>query len=217
MRLIVIRHGQSVINVTEDYWNLDTVDTELTEVGHRQAAALRDWLRDHNVTADAFYASTLVRTRQTAEYVAEALGMEPTYEDRIREVGNNYTSGLPIATEDLPSRFAGSPGYAAPFLARAEKPELVESWMHFRARFGGFLEDMIERHLNETVYLVAHDGVVSVLFEHLFNTGPRRFLTIHTENTGWSEVEYRRVDQRDGIWSLIHHNRIEHLSELNEK
>ena len=202
MRLIVIRHGQSVINVTEDYWNLDTLDTELTEVGHRQAAALRDWLRDHSATADAFYASTLTRTRQTAAYVAKALDMEPTYEDRIREVGNNYTSGLPIA---------------APFLARAEKPALVESWMHFRARFGGFLEDMIERHLNETVYLVAHGGVVTVLFEHLFNTGPRRFLTIHTENTSWSEVEYRRVDKRDGIWSLIHHNRIDHLSDLNNE
>ena len=44
MRLYLIRHGQSHVNV-EDWATLDSMDAGLTERGHQQAAALRDWLK----------------------------------------------------------------------------------------------------------------------------------------------------------------------------
>jgi probable phosphoglycerate mutase len=214
MQLIVIRHGQSVINVTRDFTTLEHIDTSLTDLGHQQCAALRDWLREQDVRPDVLYSSTMARCRETSAYVTEAVGMEPIFDDRIREVGNNYADGLPIDTADLPRVFADRPGFVAPFLARAAEPDRVESWMHFRARLGGFIDDLIEQHTGETVYVVAHGGVMTALFEHVFNGGPRRFLTVNTTNTGWSQVNYRTVDQGQGFWALVYHNRIDHLARL---
>lgn len=218
MRLIIIRHGQSVVNITRDFSTLPNVDTELTKLGHKQAVALRDWMRENDITADALYSSTLVRTRQTAAYVAEALGMEPIFEDRIREIGSNYADGLPIAYDDMPRTFNPKPGYLVPFESRATAPERVESWMHFRARIGGFINHLIAEHTDQTVYLVAHGGVITAIFEHLFNTGHRRLLTIDTWNTGWSEFQYIERGEKDhgeedssNFWRIIHHNRVDHL------
>ena len=87
----------------------------------------------------------------------------------------------------------------------------MESWMHFRTRVGAWLEEIIHKHEGQTVYAVAHGGVITALFEHLFNTGPRRLLTVHTENTGWTEVEHRSMTEGDKLWALVHHNRIDHL------
>ena len=52
MELILIRHGQSYVNV-DDWQKLDTMDTALTERGNQQAAALRDWLTEQKPTAHA--------------------------------------------------------------------------------------------------------------------------------------------------------------------
>ena len=70
MRLYVIRHGQSHVNVG-DWATLDSMDAGLTEKGHQQAVALRDWLKENGRTCDALYASTMLRTQETARYVKQ--------------------------------------------------------------------------------------------------------------------------------------------------
>ena len=65
MELVVIRHGQSHVNLGN--WDkLETMDTGLTELGQQQAAALRDWLKGSDESIDALYASTMQRTRETS-------------------------------------------------------------------------------------------------------------------------------------------------------
>src|SRR5687767_3460131 len=107
MKLYIIRHGQSHINVAdESTWStLETMDTELTDKGHHQAAALGAWMRANEIKADALYCSTMRRARQTAYYVSQALNLEPTFDDRLREIGHNYITGLAIEEEKLPRTF----------------------------------------------------------------------------------------------------------------
>ena len=216
MRLIIIRHGQSVINITRDWASLPSLDTELTELGHQQATALRDWLQEQQITADVLYTSTMRRTLQTADYVAEALGLEPIRDDRIREVGSNYTNGDPVQFDGLEMTFDAPPGYKAPLQARSSNLPESESWMHFRLRVSLFLDEMVANHFGKTVYVVAHGGVLTATFEHLFNTGPNRIVTADTKNTGWSEFRYEK--ERDGfnLWAIRFHNRIDHLSKLQD-
>lgn len=83
MRLILVRHGQTSANVAG---LLDTAHpgADLTDVGRAQAAALPAAL--DGAPIDALYASSLVRTQQTAEPLAAAHGLEVQARDGLREI-----------------------------------------------------------------------------------------------------------------------------------
>jgi broad specificity phosphatase PhoE len=120
MRLLLIRHGQTPANV------LGLLDTRkpgpgLTRLGELQAAAVPDALEDEGV--ERIFATTLIRTRLTAEPLAERLGLDVTVLDGLREIEagdiedhsdpvsvNTYvTTALAWAKGDLDLRMPGGP------------------------------------------------------------------------------------------------------------
>lgn len=209
MYLYVIRHGQSHVNVG-DWATMEIMDAGLTEKGHQQAQALRDWLKENNRSCDVLYASTMLRTQETARYVEEALGMDAIPDDRIREIGNSALDGTALSESQLPRKINPLKPAVAPFAARGIDVENGESWMHFRTRIGQFVDDMIAKHQGRRVYVVAHGGVVSGLLENIYNIGPYRHARADTRNTAWSMFEYQSRSGREN-WVLHFHNRIDHL------
>lgn len=83
MRIILIRHGQTASNIGR---YLDTAEpgAPLTDLGHEQAQALPAALEDERI--DAIYASTLLRTQQTAQPLAQARGLEVQVRAGLREI-----------------------------------------------------------------------------------------------------------------------------------
>jgi probable phosphoglycerate mutase len=90
MRLLLIRHGQIPSNAR------DVLDTRvpgpaLTDLGERQARALPDALDGEDI--GALFASTLLRTQQTARPLARELGLEVRVRDGIREITAGQLEG----------------------------------------------------------------------------------------------------------------------------
>lgn len=83
MRLILIRHGQTTSNV-DGLLDTDEPGAGLTGLGFRQAAALPEALADELI--EVLYASTLLRTQQTAAPLAAALGLDVRVRGGLREV-----------------------------------------------------------------------------------------------------------------------------------
>ena len=83
MRLILVRHGQTGSNIAS---LLDTAHpgADLSDLGREQAAALPTAL--DGTPVDAIYASTLVRTQQTAEPLAAARGLTVQVRAGLREI-----------------------------------------------------------------------------------------------------------------------------------
>ncbi|WP_432457554.1 GNAT family N-acetyltransferase [Cellulomonas iranensis] len=84
-------------------------DSDLTPLGERQAAAIGAALRAR-ITAGAGVAvasSDLLRTRRTAEVVASALAVTPTFDARLREKSYGEAGGRPQAWLD--ARFVPPP------------------------------------------------------------------------------------------------------------
>lgn len=83
--LTLVRHAQSLDNVVHV---LGTVapGPDLSPQGFVQAQALRDTLATNGIAYDAIYASTLIRTQQTATPYADYRGMTITVLDGLREV-----------------------------------------------------------------------------------------------------------------------------------
>jgi len=209
MEIVIIRHGQSYTNLGN--WEaIDTMDASLTELGQQQAAALQSWLSQQNLSVDVLYASTMRRTRETADYVSKGLGLTPVYDDRIREYCNSHHDGQPIDEKALPRKFIQKRINEAPFLPAATDVHNAESWMHFRVRIGQFVHDIYDKHAQETVYVVAHGGVVEAMFDLVFNVGTYKRSAVNTHNTGWTRFKYH-PNESFADWILYDHNRVDHL------
>ena len=83
MRLILVRHGQTASNV-DGLIDTGKPGAGLTDLGLRQAAALPDVLDGERI--DVLYASTLLRTQQTAAPLAASLGLDVHVREGLREV-----------------------------------------------------------------------------------------------------------------------------------
>jgi probable phosphoglycerate mutase len=207
MNLIMIRHGQSYVNLKD--WEGGNSDEPLTGLGHRQASALAAWLPQRLPQIDALYCSTMLRARQTAEPLAAAYDISLKCDDRLREVGNNRLDHIAWPSDDLPeySDFWGS---ERPFSSITPERELGESLMHFRIRVGSFVEELVEKHREGTVVAVCHGGVIETTFDHVFNIGPWRRCETWSHNTGITRFELVEHPTRE-TWRLHYHSRTEHL------
>ncbi|HUA70177.1 MAG TPA: histidine phosphatase family protein [Solirubrobacteraceae bacterium] len=114
--LFIARHGETVDNASGLI--LGRRDPPLSEVGREQAARLAAQAAALSVVA--LWCSPLLRARQTATAVADAIGIPPTILDSLIESRRGTWEGRPVAQidEDSPELFAafeaGAPDFAFP-------------------------------------------------------------------------------------------------------
>lgn len=87
MEIYFLRHGDAADAPPGG----SDAERELTEKGHRQAAKVAGWLAANRMAFDYIICSTRTRGRQTAEPVAEALGMQIIADARVS--GGQLTVG----------------------------------------------------------------------------------------------------------------------------
>ena len=211
MHLYIIRHGQSHVNLSE--WDSGNLDEGLTDLGNKQAAALGKWLPQEVSTTHIIYASTMRRALETAEYLGEAYDKAIQFDDRLREIGNNRWDHSAWPNDDLPREYAEYWASERPFSPVTPFIEDGETFIHFRTRVGLFIEELVERHIDETVFAVCHGGVIEAAFDHIFNVGPWRRCEVWNHNTGVTYFEYVDHPRRE-TWRLHYNNRIDHLKDI---
>jgi broad specificity phosphatase PhoE len=212
MHLYLIRHGQSHVNLKE--WTNGNTDEGLTELGHRQAAALARWIVREIPRVDLLYASTMQRTRETARYLAEAYQATIHYSDWLREIGNCRLDHTPWPNNDLPRDYADYWSSERPFSSVTPAVEGGESYMHFRTRIGLAVEEMVQKHPKENIVVVCHGGVIEAVFDHVFNVGPWRRCEMFSFNTAVSHFEHVAHPLRE-TWRLHYHNTVQHLKDMD--
>jgi broad specificity phosphatase PhoE len=148
MRLLLIRHGQTIDNV---HGNLGTVipGPALTALGEEQAAAIPAALAAEDI--EAIYASTMQRTSLTAAPLAVSLGLEVEILDGLREIGAGDFEGL----SDRDS-------------VRAYMGTIISWWQNSAARIPGSEngDEFFARFTDAIARTTeAHDGTVAV-FSH---------------------------------------------------
>ena len=89
MEIFLVRHAQP--EWVKDGLNID--DPPLTDLGRRQAELLGDWLRGEHF--DEVLVSPLLRTRQTAQPILEAVGKSLVLEPWLEEIRSPLWHGTP--------------------------------------------------------------------------------------------------------------------------
>ena len=154
MELILVRHGLPV--------RIDDAsgpaDPELSDEGRAQAARLADWLRRDAI--DAVYVSPMRRAIQTAEPLADAVGVDPVVDDELAEFDREAHFYVPI--EEL--KAAGDERYMK--IMRGEMDGEVDP-QTFREVVAVAVERIIEAHPGNTVAIVCHGGVINAWASHV--------------------------------------------------
>ena len=100
-KLILVRHGQSIANQKKIF--AGHADYDLSDLGHRQALLVADYLSAHEAI-DVIYASDLLRAYHTATPTGDRLGLPVIKDPGLREIFAGQWDGLPVS--ELEERFS---------------------------------------------------------------------------------------------------------------
>ena len=206
-RVLAIRHGETA-------WNVDTriqgqLDVGLNATGLWQAQRVGQALAHEDI--GAIYASDLSRAWQTAQEIARPHGLTVQPEPGLRERAFGRFEGMSFAEIE-----ATLPDQARRWRERDPEfePEGGESLLVFRERVTRVASKLAARHPGQLVALVAHGGVMDVLYRaatrqelqaprtwQLGNAAINRMLWTPEgfSLVGWSDTAHLVTDEDDDI------------------
>ena len=156
-RILAIRHGETA-------WNRDTriqghIDIPLNERGHWQARRAAEALRDEPIAA--VYSSDLARAHATAQAIAATRGLPVHTHQGLRERHFGRFEGKTWSEIET-----GWPDEALAWRKRVPDfaPEGGENLLTLRERIATTVHELAARHPGEQVVMVAHGGVLDVLY-----------------------------------------------------
>ena len=158
-RILAIRHGETA-------WNVDTrlqghLDIPLNDVGLRQAQHLAQALAQRD-PIDAIYASDLSRAHTTAQAIAQAVGLNVNTHVGLRERHFGAFQGRTFAEVEVEL-----PEHAWHWRKRTPDwvpPEGGESLHTLHERILNTVNEVAARHPGQQIVMVAHGGVLDILY-----------------------------------------------------
>ncbi|OBG86205.1 phosphoglycerate kinase [Mycobacterium sp. E136] len=197
MQLLIIRHALPLRSEPGQ-----GSDPDLSEEGIEQAKRLPEALARFPVSR--LVSSPQKRAIQTAEPVAEALGLPIDIDDRLAEYDrdlSHYTPVEEISEEDMRR------------LANGELPSGVDQ-SAFLSRVKAGVDDIVEAAKREdTVALFSHGGVINALVHDVMGT--ERLLCAQVDYAGitrllWSSTRkaffVAGVNSTEHVWDLLPRN-----------
>jgi broad specificity phosphatase PhoE len=204
MQLLLVRHGESIGNITRQ---LQRHDEPLTERGQRQARELAAFLADRP-DLRVVYTSPLVRAHETAAIIGEAIGLRPIPLPGLAEIDVGEAAGL--AFDEWSAR---DPEGAQRW--RDEGIDFVwpggESGRQLAARTAAEIDRIISTHRLDrgAVVVVSHGGALAWIIAHLLREPRDRWPTHQLLNCSLTEIT---VDADEQAVTFVCHNEVSHLS-----
>ena len=200
-KLYLIRHGEVAWNRENSY--IGSTDLPLNDDGRRQAGLLADRLK--GIEFDAVYSSDLSRARETAEIIAERLGLSVVIVPALRELDYGDWEGMPEV--ELPKRY---PQLFAEWRANPADVRTPngETFGELRDRACSALHRIAEAHSDGNAIVVAHKSANRVILCCLMGIDINHYREIGQGNAALNVIE-RRSDGRMVVESA---NDTSHLS-----
>ncbi len=206
-RILAIRHGETA-------WNVDTriqgqLDIPLNKTGLQQARWMAQALAERDAL-QAIYASDLSRAHVTAQTLANQVGLAVTAHTGLRERAFGDFQGRTFAEIEVEL-----PDDAHHWRKRTPEwtpPGAGESLIALRERVLATVDELAARHVGQQIALVAHGGVMDVLYRaatRLDLQAPRTWLLPNTavnrllwtpqglSLVGWADTSHLDARTRD--------------------
>ena len=174
MELLIVRHALPLKVIVEE----GAADPRLDELGHRQAAALADYLVAEGI--DAVWSSPMARARETAQPLLDRTGLEVSVDHDLAEWDRDSNSYIPV--EEL--KASNHPMWQAMMAGEwvgASDP------VTFQKNVVAAMNRIIDAHPGERVAVVCHGGVIGAYLAHILEL-PRPGGFFHPEYTSIHRV-----------------------------
>lgn len=149
-KYFLMRHGQAENNVQNILnGNIKTNHLALTKTGQEQVRQAASKLAKEKI--DLIFASDFLRTKQTAEIVAEETGLDKDkiiFDERIREINTGVLDG-----QDS-EKYVGFAGLEERFNLA---PENGETLNELKNRVSGFLYELEQKYQGKNILIVSHE------------------------------------------------------------
>ena len=155
--LLLIRHGQALATPGG---GADDSTPPLSQLGRRQVAALASELRSGE-PIDVLYTSPFTRAAQTAEILADELGLEPQTDPRLAEF--RIPGAIAKTVEDRPDLLVWKPEH------ESSSGETLEQ---FGGRVASSCADIVGKHAGRRVAIVSHAGTIDAQLRWSVATNP---------------------------------------------
>ncbi|MEY7971003.1 bifunctional RNase H/acid phosphatase [Saccharomonospora xinjiangensis] len=184
-RLLLLRHAQTPLSIDRRYSGAG--DVSLTELGLRQAesAAKRIATMDDLGEQPHVVSSPLTRATQTAQKVADALGVSVETHRELREADFGEWEGLTfdeaaLRDPELHRRWLRNASVRAPG---------GESFDEVHRRVRRAESDVLARYSGGTVVIVSHVTPIKSLLRSALDTGPSLLYRLHLDLASLSMVD----------------------------
>ncbi|MFB7182605.1 bifunctional RNase H/acid phosphatase [Streptomyces sp. NPDC056257] len=183
---VLLRHGETALTPQKRFSGSGGSDPELSPAGRRQAAAVAGALAARG-TVQTVISSPLRRCRETAQAVADRLGLTVTVEDGLREVDFGAWEGLTFA--EVQERF---PDDLQAWLdsPRAAPTGGGESFTAATRRISATRDRLLAAHAGRTVLLVTHVTPVKILVRLALGAPPEALFRMELSAASLSAVAY---------------------------
>ncbi len=203
-KVIIIRHAESIAN-TQGIYQGQSFDTDLSELGKKQAEALSNALKDFGIAR--IITSPLKRTLQTAQIIGEELGCRIELSNKIIETNHRVWEGK---HKDW---------------VRKNFPDIYRLWQEKSSQTifpqGEAFEDTIQRTLGflentnfeRNTLVVTHDNIIRVMISLIKNTDIDKMWEIPLETASLNFFEVKKQANKN-MFRVLKLNEVAHLESL---
>ncbi|WP_392891888.1 bifunctional RNase H/acid phosphatase [Streptomyces sp. LN699] len=184
--LVLLRHGETALTPQKRFSGSGGTDPELSPAGRRQAAAVAEALAARG-TVQAVVSSPLQRCRETAQAVADRLGLPVAIEEGLRETDFGAWEGLTFA--EVRARFPDD------LQAWLDSPKAAptgggESFATVTRRVSAARDRLVSAHAGRTVLVVTHVTPVKTLVRLALGAPPESLFKMELSAASLSAVAY---------------------------
>lgn len=209
-RLIFVRHGESNTTVARRIGGFRTC-TGLSALGREQSERLSErWTKFPEFEADVLISSHFARARETAAIISPALGDLPV---EVIEGFGEHDPGEEcdgITFDEFVERYGHRDWETDPFTIGFPGGETLAA---FHVRIGETIADTVRRHVDKTIVISCHGGVVDAALRQALRVPFTGSFDIWTLNTSITELQL----VKPGRWKLLRYNDHAHLAGLDKE
>jgi len=167
-RVFLIRHGATILSAEDRF--AGATDVPLSDEGRQQAQRLAVRLIKEPIAA--VYASTMIRTIETARILAEPHRLEVQLRDGLREISHGHWEQM--TRKEVDERYPQE-AFEWDKDPYTFAPTGGESGLAVTARALPALIELVRAHRGETILVVSHKATIRLLLSSLLGFDPRRY------------------------------------------
>lgn len=183
-RLFLVRHAEVEARYQKVFGG--RVDMDISPLGHQQAVALTEFLRQKKL--DAIYASPMKRVQKTLAPLLQNGAPTPVIVPALREVDFGDWTGQ--GWDAIKEKFGFS---AFDWLRHLEEGTMAnaESLADYRGRIEPCVREILQKHPDQTVAVYCHGGVIRMILSILLELPLSKMSVFDFDYASVSEIEWQ--------------------------